>query len=368
MTNARLTPLGRELARLPLDPRIGRIVLAARDGGCLAEALVIASALAVPDPRERPLERQQAADQAHLRVSRRALRFPVAGRAVGVLRRALGAEAVAPPAGRRLPRAVRFVPAPARMARRASRSSCAAARRGGLEVVADSCRRAIDAARYATLHKARARGTARQHRRQGAMTTSITWARAACASTCIRAPGSRARRRRKWMLAAELTETSRLFARCAAKVEPEWIEEVAGDRVTRDYFEPHWEEKRGEVVASERVSALRPHARRAPARVVRRASIPRRRARCSSARRWCRRAGDHAGVPRAQPTLDRRGRGARAQGAPAGRAGRRRNHRARSTRNALPAGIHSLARVRALARTDAKRKRSARAVPDRAST
>ncbi len=63
----RLTPLGRELARLPLDPRIGRIVLAARDAGCLPEALVIASALAVPDPRERPLERQQAADQAHLK-------------------------------------------------------------------------------------------------------------------------------------------------------------------------------------------------------------------------------------------------------------------------------------------------------------
>ena len=52
-----LTPLGRELARLPLDPRIGRMVLAARDDGCLAEALVIASALSVPDPRERPLER-----------------------------------------------------------------------------------------------------------------------------------------------------------------------------------------------------------------------------------------------------------------------------------------------------------------------
>src|SRR6185436_20320388 len=61
-----LTPLGRELARLPLDPRIGRIVLAARDAGCLAEALVIASALAVPDPRERPLDKRQAADQAHL--------------------------------------------------------------------------------------------------------------------------------------------------------------------------------------------------------------------------------------------------------------------------------------------------------------
>src|SRR5690242_7149471 len=62
----RLTPLGRELAALPVDPRIGRMLLAAKDGP-LAEMLVIASALAVPDPRERPLEKRQAADQAHLR-------------------------------------------------------------------------------------------------------------------------------------------------------------------------------------------------------------------------------------------------------------------------------------------------------------
>ena len=62
----RLTPLGRELARLPVDPRVGRMVLAAREHGCVAEVLVIASALSVPDPRERPLAKQQAADQAHL--------------------------------------------------------------------------------------------------------------------------------------------------------------------------------------------------------------------------------------------------------------------------------------------------------------
>jgi ATP-dependent helicase HrpA len=66
--------------------------------------------------------------------------------------------------------------------------------------------------------------------------------------------GSGAGLANKWILAAELTETSRLFARCAARIEPEWIEEIAGDRVTREYFEPHWEEKRGEVVASQRVS------------------------------------------------------------------------------------------------------------------
>ena len=62
-----IMPLGRELAKLPVDPRIGRMIIAAKEGGCLAEMLVIASALAVPDPRDRPLEKQQAADQAHLR-------------------------------------------------------------------------------------------------------------------------------------------------------------------------------------------------------------------------------------------------------------------------------------------------------------
>src|SRR5439155_8742476 len=68
-------------------------------------------------------------------------------------------------------------------------------------------------------------------------------------------PGSGlAKKPPRWVLAAELVETTRLYARCAAKIEPEWIEAVAGDRVTRDYFEPRWDESRGEVVASERVA------------------------------------------------------------------------------------------------------------------
>ena len=72
-------------------------------------------------------------------------------------------------------------------------------------------------------------------------------------------PGSGiARKAPKWVLAAELTETTRLYARCAASIEPEWIEAVAGDRVTRDYFDAHWEAKRGEVVASERVKLMTP--------------------------------------------------------------------------------------------------------------
>src|SRR5436189_77497 len=68
-------------------------------------------------------------------------------------------------------------------------------------------------------------------------------------------PGSGlAKKGPKWVLAAELTETTRLYARCAAKIEPEWIEEVAGDLVSKTHFDPRWDKDRGEVVAYERVT------------------------------------------------------------------------------------------------------------------
>ena len=131
-----------------------------------------------------------------------------------------------------------------------------------------------------------ARGPARQHRRARRDGDESTPARAA--SRFYLHPGSGlAKKRPKWVLAAELVETTRLFARCAAKIEPEWIEEVAGDRVTRDYFEPHWDETRGEVVASERVQlyGLTLVARRPVSFGAHRSGGSR--ARCSSARRSC---------------------------------------------------------------------------------
>ena len=159
----RLTPLGRELARLPLDPRIGRIVLAARDGGCLAEALVIASALAVPDPRERPLERRR-------RPTRRTSGFATSGRTSCRWSRCGSSlprrmqRAVAPQAGRRVPRPVRLLASAARVARRAPAAG-RDARGGRLEVGSAA---AVCAGRRALRPPAQggAGRTARQHRRQ----------------------------------------------------------------------------------------------------------------------------------------------------------------------------------------------------------
>jgi len=250
----RLTPLGRELARLPLDPRIGRIVLAARDLGCLPEALVIASALAVPDPRERPLEHRQAADQAHLRFRDERSDFLSLVALWEFFGEALGQKL----SHRRLVDACRaqFVSwLRLREWRDVHQQLAATLEEAGWKW-SPQLPPTIDAARYAVLHKAVLAGLLGNI---GAKADADDYYLGARGLKFYLHPGSGLARKgggsaAKWILAAELTETSRLFARCAARVEPEWIEEVAGDRVTRDHFEPHWEEKRGEVIASERVS------------------------------------------------------------------------------------------------------------------
>ena len=253
-----LTPLGRELALLPLDPRIGRIVLAARDGGCLPEALVIASALAVPDPRERPLERQQAADQAHLKFRDERSDFL----SLVALWEFFGdADAQKLPHRRQVDACrTQFVSwLRLREWRDVHQQLVATLEDAGWKW-SPQLPQVMDPARYARLHKAVLAGLLGNVGVKADADESYLGARGIKfylhpGSGLARKSGGRAGGLPgKWILAAELTETSRLYARCAAKVEPEWIEEVAGDRVTRDHFEPHWEEKRGEVVASERVS------------------------------------------------------------------------------------------------------------------
>ncbi len=244
-----LTPLGRDLARLPLDPRIGRIVIAARDSGCLAEALVIASALAVPDPRERPLERQQAADQAHLRFRDDRSDF-LSLVALWEFFTDLSAQKVS---HRRAVDACRaqFVSYLRLIEwRDVHRQLVATLEEAGWTWPA-ALPRAFDAPRYALLHKAVLAGLLGN---VGVKADPDEHYLGTRGLKFHLHPGSGlARKGTRWLLAAELTETSRLYARTAARVEPDWIEEVAGDRVTRDHFEPHWEAKRGEVVASERV-------------------------------------------------------------------------------------------------------------------
>jgi ATP-dependent helicase HrpA len=245
-----LTERGRELARLPLDPRIGRILQAARERGCLAEALVIASALAVPDPRERPLERAQAADQAHLRFRDERSDFLSLVALWEFFADALSEKLT----HRKLVERCRehFVSyLRLREWRDVHQQLEAELAEAGWQWKRDLPAK-IDAARYAAIHKSLLAGLLGNIGIKSEDDDAYQGARGV---RFFLHPGSGiARKGAKWVLAAELTETARLFARCAARIEPDWIEEVAGARVTRDHFDPHWDEKRGEVVAGERVS------------------------------------------------------------------------------------------------------------------
>ena len=246
----KLTPLGRELSALPVDPRIGRMILAGRENGCLAEALVIASALAVPDPRERPLEKQQAADQAHLRfrdersdfLSLIALwQFFADAHAEGLSHRRLVERCRA-----HFVSYLRLIEW-----RDLHRQLAEQVREFGWQG-SDALPDKIDDARYAAIHRALLAGLLSNI---GSKTDAEEHYLGARGIKFFLHPGSgHAKKRPKWVLAAELTETTRLYARCAAKIEPEWVEAVAGGLVDKSYFDPRWDNSRGEVVASERVA------------------------------------------------------------------------------------------------------------------
>ncbi|MGH8714860.1 MAG: ATP-dependent RNA helicase HrpA, partial [Casimicrobiaceae bacterium] len=245
-----LTPLGRELAKLPVDPRIGRMLLAAKDGGALAEMLVIASALAVPDPRERPLEKRQAADQAHLRFRDERSDFLSLLALWQFFADALAEKTT----HRRLVEQCR-----AHYVSYLRLREWRDLHRQLAEQVAElgwrwsyTLAATIDAARYESIHRALLAGLLSNI---GCRADADEHYLGARGLKFFLHPGSGiARKGAKWVLAAELTDTTRLYARCAARIEPQWIEQVAGARADRTYFDPQWDPVRGEVVAAERVA------------------------------------------------------------------------------------------------------------------
>ncbi len=250
----KLTALGRELAQLPVDPRIGRMILAGREQGCLAEALVIASALAVPDPRERPLEKQQAADQAHLRfrdersdfLSLIALwQFFADAQGEGLSHRRLVEHCRA-----HFVSYLRLIEW-----RDLHRQLAEQVRELGWRF-AEALPETIDEARYATIHRALLAGLLSNigDKAEDAPVREQNYLGARGIRFFLHPGSGLARKGPKWVLAAELTETTRLYARCAAKIEPEWVEAVAGDLVEKTHFDPRWDKERGEVVANERVT------------------------------------------------------------------------------------------------------------------
>ena len=289
-----LTPVGRELSRLPLDPRVGRMILEARDRQALAEVLVIASALSVQDVRDRPLELQAQADQAHAKFDDEKSEFSGYCKLWQWLIDARGGQA---PTSRREMHAAQTGP------RRASAAVLPVAQR--------SVRASVDEAAPATA--ATASPTHKLSNRQyeqllrqnfinirrvrewrdihsqlhtvvaehkwplGTRPASYEQVHLSMLSGLLgnvgckaddediylgargirfhRHPGAHlAKRPGRWIVAAELVETTRLFGRGLAQIDPSWIEQVGAHLLKKQLLEPHWEKKAAEVVALERAT------------------------------------------------------------------------------------------------------------------
>ena len=287
-TRYRLTPLGEQMARLPIDPKIARILLAAKKHDCMAEILVIASALSIQDPRERPLEARDAAAKAHERFTDKQSDFlaylniwdsfqrerdkglsnkqlvqwcrqyflsHLRMREWRELHHQLAQTAIE--MGLTTKEAA-FRQPPSQEQLRPSESQ------GDQDLAAKLKQKQLDKKQHrAQIRAAKEAGYEQIHR---ALLTGLI------ANVGMKSPdgndytGARGSRfhlfpasalfkaKPKWVMAAELVETTRLYARDVAVIQPEWIEQEAPHLVRYHYFEPHWEQKRGEVVASERVT------------------------------------------------------------------------------------------------------------------
>jgi ATP-dependent helicase HrpA len=239
-----LTPVGRKLARFPIDPRIARMILAAEREGCLAEVLVIAAVLETDDPRERPFERAEAADRAHDRFKDEQSDFT----SLLKLWEWFGQMAEKRLSNRQLARELseQF------LSQRRMREWRDVHRQLS-ELVGEMNMKVNDKpAKYDALHRALIAGLLGNIGMKGEEAGEYLGARGI---KFFIFPGSGLRKKQpRWALAAELVETTRLYARCVARIEPEWVEAVAGALVQKHYFDPHWEKERAMVAAYERVT------------------------------------------------------------------------------------------------------------------
>jgi ATP-dependent helicase HrpA len=238
----RVTRLGQQLARLPVDPRIARMLLAAAYSHCLREVLVIAAALSVQDPRDRPLDKQQQADEAHAQFKHEASDF------LGYLQLWDHMEQQ-----RR------------HLSKHKFRKHCrdnflSWTRMQEWHDIHTQLRMQLHdmgfkeneaEAGYEEIHRAVLSGLL-SHIGFRSKEQDYLGARN---SRFFVFPGSGLfKKQPKWVMAAELVETTKLYARTVAAIQPEWVEAAAGHLVNRSYSEPHWEKKRGQVAGYEKVS------------------------------------------------------------------------------------------------------------------
>jgi len=265
-----LTPMGAELARLPLDPRVGRMILEARQRGALQEVLVIAAALSLQDVRDRPLELQAQADQQHAKFDDEKSEFSGYVRLWQWLDEARGGHGHHSRALRgSAPDSPPVVGAEGPHHRLSNRQYEQLLRQNFINVrrvrewrdvhsqlltvvTEHKWRLNEQPAGYEQLHKAMLSGLL------GNIGFKLEDDEAYLGARGIkfyRHPGAHLKKRPgRWVVCAELVETTRLFGRGIANIEPQWVEEVAGHLLKKQLLDPHWEKKAAEVVGLERAT------------------------------------------------------------------------------------------------------------------
>jgi ATP-dependent helicase HrpA len=244
-----LTPMGAELARLPLDPRVGRMILEARQRGALHEVLVIASALSLQDVRDRPLELQAQADQQHAKFDDEKSEFSGYLKLWQWLDEARGGHGTDHRLSNRQYESLlrqNFINVRRVREWRDVHSQL-------LTVVTEHKWRINEQpASYEQLHKSMLSGLL------GNIGFKLEDDEAYLGARGIkfyRHPGAHLKKRPgRWIVVAELVETTRLFGRGIANIEPQWVEEVAGHLLKKQLLDPHWEKKAAEVVGLERAT------------------------------------------------------------------------------------------------------------------
>ncbi|HEX3764495.1 MAG TPA: ATP-dependent RNA helicase HrpA [Kofleriaceae bacterium] len=240
--DGRLTEIGEQLGRLPVDPRLGRMILGGRDEGALREVLILAAVLGLQDPRERPVAVQQRADEAHRKFRDEGSDF------AGLL--ALWSF---------------WQDARARSSRRQVQKLCrdhflSYPRMREWEDIHEQLVRVVRelgfspnaTANAEQIHRALLPGLLS---RIGMWSTEARIYLGARQTRFVIHPSSGlGKKPPPWVMAAELVQTSQLFARCVARIDPAWLERAAGSLCRKSHGDPHWEQKQGQVMAKEQVT------------------------------------------------------------------------------------------------------------------
>ncbi|MBY0238982.1 MAG: ATP-dependent RNA helicase HrpA [Burkholderiaceae bacterium] len=241
-----ITALGRKLAKLPLDPRVGRMILAGLDNASLTEVLIVAAALSSQDPRDRPVEHQQAADEAHKKFADEKSEFLSYLKMWKWFENAIEHKKT----NRQLQDNCRanFLSQLRLREWRDVHSQL-------LTIVKEQGWRLNEApATYDNLHLALLTGLLGNVGFKGEDEPGAGFLGARGIRFHVW-PGSHlSKKPGKWIMAAELVETTRLYARCVAKIEPEWLEKVGAHLLKKSWGEPRWEKRTAQVTASERAT------------------------------------------------------------------------------------------------------------------